>query len=195
MVFDSCYRQQCKLAVYNTVVQSDVRDRFLNTLKDRLREDFQQLKDNFTQDRRAYHVAKLREVHSYLAEIKTHKTCLVCLLRPPEKVLSCGHALCDICVQYLGTRPMEERWIYSLEACVLCGQHNERTPFSLLPPTAGVRILSLDGGGIRGIIPLVLLQELEQRLCGFGLPVRSFFDFVCGTSAGMRTSARFASAN
>lgn len=90
---------------------------------------------------------------------------------------------------------MEERWTYSLESCLLCGQSNSRAPFSISPPTAGARILSLDGGGIRGIILLVMLQKLEGRLCGFGLPIRSFFDFVCGTSAGISSAPILANAN
>ena len=52
----------------------------------------------------------------------------------------------------------------------------------LTGPLTGL-ILSLDGGGVRGIIPLVLLEQLEQQLVKFGLPLREYFDFVCGTSA------------
>ena len=50
--------------------------------------------------------------------------------------------------------------------------------------TAGTRrfrILSLDGGGIRGIITAVWLQELERRLGG---TLRDHFDLVAGTSTG-----------
>jgi predicted acylesterase/phospholipase RssA len=43
------------------------------------------------------------------------------------------------------------------------------------------RILAIDGGGIRGIIPAVLLAELERST---GRPARSSFDFVAGTSTG-----------
>jgi len=43
------------------------------------------------------------------------------------------------------------------------------------------RILSIDGGGIRGIIPASVLVALEQQV---GKPVRECFDFVAGTSTG-----------
>jgi predicted acylesterase/phospholipase RssA len=43
------------------------------------------------------------------------------------------------------------------------------------------RILSIDGGGIRGIIPATLLASLEQAT---GKPGREHFDFVAGTSTG-----------
>lgn len=121
---------------------------------------------------------------------KTNKTCLGCLPRSPEKVLTCGHALCDVCVQYFGSRCSEARDAYCLDKCMLCGMNNERTFLLVLPPTAGIRILSLDGGGVRGIVPLVLMQKLESHLDGFQLPIRDFFDFVCGTSAGMQACCR-----
>ena len=44
-----------------------------------------------------------------------------------------------------------------------------------------IRILSLDGGGIRGIIPAMLLAELEQRS---GRPISGLFDLIAGTSTG-----------
>lgn len=43
------------------------------------------------------------------------------------------------------------------------------------------RILSIDGGGIRGIIPLCALVKLEQQL---QQPIHEHFSFVAGTSTG-----------
>ena len=51
------------------------------------------------------------------------------------------------------------------------------------------RILSIDGGGVRGIIPAVLLADLEART---GRPVRDRFDFVAGTSSGAVLAAGLA---
>jgi uncharacterized protein len=44
-----------------------------------------------------------------------------------------------------------------------------------------LRILSVDGGGIRGIIPALVLAELERRT---GRPVCGMFDMLAGTSTG-----------
>jgi len=44
-----------------------------------------------------------------------------------------------------------------------------------------IRILSLDGGGIRGIIPAMLLAELERRS---GRATCDLFDLIAGTSTG-----------
>ncbi len=45
------------------------------------------------------------------------------------------------------------------------------------------RILSIDGGGIRGILPAAVLTELEDRYLG-GAPIGSYFDLITGTSTG-----------
>ena len=44
-----------------------------------------------------------------------------------------------------------------------------------------IRVLSIDGGGIRGIIPARILNELEQRT---GKPASALFDIMAGTSTG-----------
>ena len=44
-----------------------------------------------------------------------------------------------------------------------------------------VRILSIDGGGIRGIIPATVLVEIEKRT---ERRICELFDFVAGTSTG-----------
>lgn len=44
-----------------------------------------------------------------------------------------------------------------------------------------VRVLSIDGGGIRGIIPARVLVELERLT---GRPIADLFDIVAGTSTG-----------
>ncbi|MFP4122182.1 patatin-like phospholipase family protein [Coleofasciculus sp.] len=43
------------------------------------------------------------------------------------------------------------------------------------------RILSLDGGGIRGIISAVILAEVERIL---NQPLNQYFDLIAGTSTG-----------
>lgn len=44
-----------------------------------------------------------------------------------------------------------------------------------------VKILSIDGGGIRGIIPAVVLAYIEKQT---GRPISSLFDYIAGTSTG-----------
>jgi patatin-like phospholipase/acyl hydrolase len=43
------------------------------------------------------------------------------------------------------------------------------------------RILSIDGGGIRGMIPALVLAEIERKT---GRPIAAQFDLLAGTSTG-----------
>ncbi|ORM42096.1 Calcium-independent phospholipase A2-gamma [Babesia sp. Xinjiang] len=45
----------------------------------------------------------------------------------------------------------------------------------------GLRILSIDGGGSKGVVTLEILAELEEKL---GKPLYEAFDFIVGTSCG-----------
>lgn len=116
---------------------------------------------------------------------KSNRTCFYCLARAPEHVLECKHALCDHCVRRTGVVQVDREHAFILKRCGLCLRPADLT-VHLKPPTAGVRILSVDGGGIRGIVPLEFL-ELLQRSFGDDCSLQDYFDLTCGTSAGKYT--------
>ncbi|TMW93654.1 hypothetical protein EJD97_011345 [Solanum chilense] len=65
----------------------------------------------------------------------------------------------------------------------------ERKTSQIQPPTYGdfITILSIDGGGIRGIIPATILTFLEsqlQELDGKNARIADYFDVIAGTSTG-----------
>ena len=115
-----------------------------------------------------------------------HTACYSCLTCPPEHPLPCGHVLCSQCVRAFG----RERGpcVIEMTQCPLhCqdseGQFQVRWPIFIKPVGAGVRVLTLDGGGVRGIVELTILQQIENQL-GPGLPIQAFFDLIVGTSTG-----------
>ncbi|KAL5777835.1 hypothetical protein ACOSP7_010761 [Xanthoceras sorbifolium] len=65
----------------------------------------------------------------------------------------------------------------------------EKTHAPLQPPTFGnlITVLSIDGGGIRGLIPGTILAFLEselQKLDGEDARIADYFDVIAGTSTG-----------
>jgi uncharacterized protein len=54
------------------------------------------------------------------------------------------------------------------------------------------RILSLDGGGVRGILTLGMLKKIESLLKTKGLKITQYFDLIGGTSTGAITASGLA---
>ena len=112
-------------------------------------------------------------------------TCFSCLARSPENTLECHHSLCTTCTMTYGQSAVSEPWTFFIEECPLCGKPNE-TRFSQKPDTAGVRALIAEGGGIRAVVPLSFLQELENAI-GLPMNIQEHFDIAFGSSSGTCT--------
>uniref|UniRef100_A0A0E0AWL1 Patatin n=1 Tax=Oryza glumipatula TaxID=40148 RepID=A0A0E0AWL1_9ORYZ len=68
------------------------------------------------------------------------------------------------------------------------------------PPSYGsiVTVLSIDGGGVRGIIPGTILASLEeklQELDGADARIADYFDVIAGTSTGGLVTAMLTAPN
>ncbi|KXJ84844.1 acyl transferase/acyl hydrolase/lysophospholipase [Microdochium bolleyi] len=129
------------------------------------------------------HLDRLYAHREKWQRIRSNETCLCCLRRQPKYWFVCGHSLCENCVEVFSDPkhciPFECRH----ENCVLCSAQLTTMTFALWPKTAGVRVLSIDGGGICGRISLEFLRGLQDSI-GLPIPVQSHFDLVFGTSAG-----------
>ncbi|MEH2079931.1 MAG: patatin-like phospholipase family protein [Nostoc sp.] len=55
------------------------------------------------------------------------------------------------------------------------------------------KILSLDGGGIRGVISVQMLKEVEKQIKKtYDLELHEYFDMITGTSTGSIIAAGLA---
>ncbi|KAF7505357.1 hypothetical protein GJ744_000978 [Endocarpon pusillum] len=119
-------------------------------------------------------------------EFVSSTACFSCLVSTPEHPLPCGHVLCTPCVKAFGDS--RGRTFVDMKYCPL--HENEAKsqfgfvcPISIKPAAAGVRILALDGGGVRAVVELTILQQIE-RAFGVELPIQAFFDLIVGTGTG-----------
>ncbi|KAK1076975.1 hypothetical protein LTR33_008479 [Friedmanniomyces endolithicus] len=119
---------------------------------------------------------------THWAKVRSNLFCSICALRRPEHVLKCRHAICDHCAKTYGDPRVTEEYTYIFRKCLACGAGTDLL-IRLKPPTAGIGILSVDGGGVRGIIPLEFLHLLQRSL-GSSCRVQDLFDLALGTSAG-----------
>lgn len=131
----------------------------------------------------AHHQVVLSRFSNKLDLLRSDDTCLCCLRRRPEYCLPCNHVICENCVQVFGQMPEGKPWVYLVQNCVLCKQDTNGAEFAIKPPTASVRVLSIDGGGTRGRAPLEYLQALQDQL-RLPFPVQRNFDVIYGTSSG-----------
>ncbi|KAM3066396.1 hypothetical protein ACMFMG_012086 [Clarireedia jacksonii] len=104
------------------------------------------------------------------------------MARKPENNITYRHSLCDECTVAFGQEIDHHAWTFSINTCPFCGVENTRI-FPLKPSTAGIRSIIAEGGGIRGIIPLAFLKELESAIA---LPtgIHEHFDLAFGSSSG-----------
>ena len=115
--------------------------------------------------------------------VRSHATCLCCLKDTPQCALPCGHVLCEQCARACGRQSELSLMVDCCPLHRIDSRWEKPATLGLKPPEAGVCALSLDGGGIRGIVQLETLRAIGQAL-GDHVPVQKFFDLIVGTGTG-----------
>ncbi|CAG8887459.1 unnamed protein product [Penicillium egyptiacum] len=116
-----------------------------------------------------------------LSSIKSNKICLYCLFHSAQHVLACGHTVCDRCVQVFGTPMKGFEYRFVVKGCLYC-LYQRPLIADILPPTMSPSILAIDGGGVRGVIPLEFLFLIQENLGD--CPLQDLVDLAIGTSSG-----------
>jgi hypothetical protein len=176
------------MAIQVHTIHEDVQIKFVEDVEKELGRLFLKLTSPDHHSAASVHQEQLVRLRPHISRLRSNRSCLTCLLRMPEKVLSCGHSICEICLQLFGSNGQSGDHTFHLEDCPVCGKFTNRS-FRLVPPNAGTRLLSIDGGGVRGVISIIFLRHLHQQLEEFDCPLGEFFDLVCGTSAGKSLQA------
>ncbi|KAL5417036.1 hypothetical protein PMIN04_007910 [Paraphaeosphaeria minitans] len=129
----------------------------------------------------------LGEFRPWLCQLKTYKSCLACMQKAPEHKFPCGHMVCEDCCKELGHHFDTDPHLHVFDHCPIC-ELPCQFAVRVKPVTAGFRVLSIDGGGIRAVIPIQFLRALEQAI-GLDMPVQEHFDLSYGTSSGTYPAA------
>lgn len=179
LIFQETYATWCLQALRQTF-EGGMVEYMMDLIQKHLLSAFEAISDK---DKTAadFHREGLAHRSDHWTFLRSNITCLSCLRRKPEYVLPCSHSICDACVRIFGASSFVAEYCFFLDSCVLCSRLANVT-IHLKPPTAGVRILSIDGGGVRAMVPLETLALLQDMLGD--LPVQDLFDLVFGTSSG-----------
>ncbi len=131
------------------------------------------------------HFRSIGQHSQYWKNVLPKRTCLACLEAGNPIFLPCNHILCETCYRKQGSSATQLSYCGPIPCriCTFCKAQWDRFEVILPPPTAGARVLSLDGGGIKGIVELLTLQHLDQ-IINLPIPFHYFFDQMLGTSIG-----------
>lgn len=130
------------------------------------------------------HRSNLARLQGWWHDIQSSSTCLCCLRRRPQYDLPCGHCISENCVVVFGDRSEKDPWLFYIARCFLCGKApSTRKAVRVHPSTAGAGVLCIDGGGTRGIVPLVLMKRIHDRI-GLPIPLQRFVKVAFGVSIG-----------
>ncbi|PWI65014.1 hypothetical protein PCL_08373 [Purpureocillium lilacinum] len=186
IVFEAMYKEHCIQAGVTANADHEIRELlpadFVSLIEEHMVEQFEDFRRLGSAV--AAHRAQLLRLRHALEEIASEDTCLCCLQRRPQTGLRCRHSLCHVCVTLFNRRDEADETLVHIERCVLCSEVMEGLPIREHPQTATVRVLSLDGGGARGIAEIESLMELQRRI-NLPYPVIKNFDVCFATSCGV----------
>jgi hypothetical protein len=124
---------------------------------------------------------------------KSNMSCFACLQYGPDHILPCGHCFCEDCVKDFGTVSPQQSYHYQFAECVLCGttegqclkqlrdqqsdaafassQRSQQLPdpqlgylvVKLNQRCSGVCMFTLDGGVIKGMVELAILEKSSSE--------------------------------
>lgn len=182
LYLDICSRASQKVSLNNYVKRPSLTlSDFTNLIRREMIEKFALIGSGTTAV--AAHRQVLASLGTSLADKHSDDTCFCCISRRPQFGLLCGHSVCENCVRVFGHNSETDPWVFRLESCFICSEY-AGVSIRVKPSTAGIRILSIDGGGTRGIAPLEFIQTLQDRIALPNYPVQCNFDVVYGTSSG-----------
>ncbi|KAK2598082.1 hypothetical protein QQS21_005793 [Conoideocrella luteorostrata] len=172
--------------------ESDICDEITTLWQSKMEPSLEELDKHLKADARvslwAIHENNLKILFGRFTELPPDQlsVCFWCIRNDATESLPCGHGICDACITAKGTPHATDSRVFDVPSCAL---HPERSSFQpsasflILPKDVGRRILTIDGGAVRGLVSLKILADIERRLGG-DISVAALFDLIGGTGSG-----------
>jgi hypothetical protein len=158
------------------------RSNLVSMVKDNLIRMFEQFQNGRTAV--SIHQSNLDRFRDQWKDIESDDTCFCCMLRTPQYNLPCGHCICENCVVVFGDDNQDDPWVFHVRRCLLCPHEiADDVTVRVHPPTAGAGVLCIDGGGTRGIVALMLMKLIADRI-DLPIPLQRYFKLAFGVSIG-----------
>ncbi|KAE8334318.1 acyl transferase/acyl hydrolase/lysophospholipase [Aspergillus arachidicola] len=168
-VFHELYRSLCTEAIAATTEGSlCVRDITVNTRCDAVVRSIE------TWDGRT--AAYVRKVW---ANFPCSTLCCMCIWDRPNVFFHCGHGLCERDAWRYSVRQRPCECIAEFLHCPACGA-KIHSKLRLRPLQAGYRVATFDGGGVMGIVSLISLETVIQKL-PVRLQAHHYFGLIVGS--------------
>lgn len=193
-VFDDLYRDALVRACATGAMgfeadSSELGSGFIGLVKARFAESFSELVHESPPPSET-HLRLLKGFKSRWLRVHSTRVCLSCLVHVPQHGLPCGHVHCDECVRDYGRPSDDDPWTTRYGQCHLCDTSlPEEAVIRRHPPTAGVGVFCLDGGGVRGIVSLEILKRIHDSI-NLPIPLTRFIKVFFGISSGWCPSPR-----
>ncbi|XP_014678974.1 PREDICTED: calcium-independent phospholipase A2-gamma-like [Priapulus caudatus] len=114
--------------------------------------------------------------------VRVRELCTHLLKHPDARNLAAKEKIIPSLLQIGETARMREQDSLQSQVRVALALLGYATPVG----GPGIRILSIDGGGTRGLVSMEILKQLEERC---RRPLYEMFDYVCGVSTGALIAA------
>jgi len=170
-VFHALYRDPFRRAITSGVMAFDeskdvvLRGGFIGLIENHFVDYFNRCLQGTQRSSADIHRENTKSFQEQWQSIYSTSTCLCCLRRRPQYSFSCGHCICEHCVIVFGSTCPDDPWLVEVRECFLCGiKTPSKVVVKLHPPTAGIGVLCIDGGGVRGIMPLKLMKMIQDRI-------------------------------
>ena len=98
--------------------------------------------------------------------------------------------ICENYILVFGHCSVEDPCLYGIEQCFLYKEEMpEKVEIRVHPPTAGIGVFCIDGGGVWGIGPLRLMKRIHDSI-GLPVPFQRLIWVAFGVSLGTPPSPR-----